>query len=239
MPVAGGRSAILAEVGAVLFALALVVGVLPGAVTKQVDLPLERLVLANLAVGGTAVTDRTAPSQYEAMGQVVENSALNGNETDIIALYLLVRSGSIIPSSGTHELEIWVGEWNSSNDTAGTQVIRESFDVLGVNFEDGEIYQFEFSTPFSLDQTKDYAFEVWWTTDDASHEISWERDTGQGNVDGGFISEKSSGLGLPFDANPANNTDMFFAFATVPEPGSTGMVMLAVAAGLLRRRRVV
>ena len=218
-------------------------GSVAAATVQQVDgLPLPQVVLANLfeaelIQGGPAVTDRTNSNQYEAIGQVVESSALDGTQNNINALYLEVRAGTVIPNSGTHEIEIWIGEWDSSTDTPSTQLLRESFDVVGLNFVDGEIYEFEFSAPFSLDQTKDYAFEVWWTTDDASHAMSWERDTGQGFVDGGWISAKDKNLSLPFNAKPQNNTDLWFAFTTIPEPGSATMIMIAGAASLFRRGR--
>ena len=56
----------------------------------------------------------------------------------------------------------WVGEWDISNNAPldTPPVVRESFDVLGINFEDGDIYGFDFATPFALDGAKDYAFQT-------------------------------------------------------------------------------
>jgi len=214
-------------------------GPLEAATVRQVSgVPITGIVLSNTNAGGTAVTDRTSSNQYEAMGQMVEDTALDGDEIDIKTLYLKVSNGSQMPNSGTHEIDIWVGEWNTATDSPGAQVTRQAFDVVGLNFQDGMVYGFDFTTPFSLDQTKDYAFQVWWTTEDASHDISWERDTGQGAVDGGFISEKSPSLSLPFSANPANNTDLFFAFETIPEPSAPLMMILGGLGLALRRRRL-
>lgn len=213
-------------------------GLADAAIVRELSgVPMTGIVLSNTNAGGTAVTDRTSSNQYEAMGQMVEDSALDGDEVDIKTLYLKVAQGSQMPVTGTHEIDIWIGEWNTSTDSPGTQLVRETFDVVGVNFQDGLVYGFDFTTPFSLDQTKDYAFEVWWTSDDASHDIAWDRDTGQGAVDGGFISEKSPSLSLPFSANPANNTDLFFAFETIPEPSVPLMTVVGGLFMAMRRRR--
>ncbi len=51
------------------------------------------------------------------------------------------------------------------------------------------------------------------------------------------MDKKDSGLSLPFDANPQNNIDLFFAFATVPEPSSSAVFLLGGMIALLQRRR--
>lgn len=46
--------------------------------------PVERIVLSNVFVGGTAVSDRTSLNQFEAIGQIIESEALNGDPTTTI-----------------------------------------------------------------------------------------------------------------------------------------------------------
>lgn len=200
------------------------------------SLPVDRIVLASLAGGGTALSNRTSSNKYEASGQTIEASALNGDEKNIGTLYLRVSDGTSLPSIGEHKIEIWIGEWDIVNDEAGVEVAREAFDVSGVDFLDNTIYGFQFTTPFSYDQNTDYAFQIWWTSDDALHDIAWDRDTGQGNIDGAFISRTSPSLTLPFDARANGNTDLYFAFQAVPEPG-VGWLLGLGSLVLMRRKR--
>lgn len=217
---------------------AMVAGALNAATLRELEeFPTERIVLANAALGvGTAVINRDSPNQYEALGQTIFSSGLDGDELGISSLYVEVSDGTVIPESGTHEIEIWVGEWNVGSNTAGAQIVTQAFDVSGRTFVAGKVYGFDFPVPFDLDPARDYGFQVWWTTEDPSHDIALQRDTGQGFVDGGFLSRKDPDLSLPFDAVPATNSDLIFAFQTIPEPG-VGMLIGCSLAGLLVRRQ--
>lgn len=102
--------------------------------------------------GGTGVTTRNGnDNQNEAIGQVVFSEALSGNEIDLKTLYLKTsqtRNEITIPSNGASELEIWLGVW--SDDAPGESIYSETFDVVGITFENSTIYSFTFDNTFDI-----------------------------------------------------------------------------------------
>ncbi|QQL45089.1 PEP-CTERM sorting domain-containing protein [Sulfuriroseicoccus oceanibius] len=225
----------------VLLALALVVavsGVQAGTIFGSATAPDEQIVLGQALSGAVGSVDRTTTNRYRKMGQTIESTALDGDEVNISALYVQVQTGNVIPVSGTHVVELWVGEWDIVNNTAGATLVQEQYDVSGLTFEDGFFYGLNFTNPFSLDQNKDYAFQLWWTTDDPSHVVQLARANGQGaGIDGGFIYDTSTATDFPFDAVPAPNQDLVFYVQSVPEPSSAVLMGMGALALVMNRRR--
>ncbi|MBK1791743.1 PEP-CTERM sorting domain-containing protein [Persicirhabdus sediminis] len=186
---------------------------------------------------GKADVVRTTSNKYNKTGQVIESSALDGDEFNISSMVLQAGSSGSLPDTGIHQMEVWIGSWDDSTDSPGAVIHSEVFDLTGFDYQDGEFYEFVFSSTFDLAAGSEYTFQTWWTSDDASHSLSWERANGQGIIAGGLINDSSSSTSFPFSDTPEPTQDLVFAFIQVPEPSSALLSLAGMSLLLFRRGR--
>ncbi len=138
------------------------------------------------------------------------------------------KGGSVaFPSSGTHELKLWIGEYDSKTDTnshtTGTTLYTEIFDVAGQAFIDGSFYTINLGSDLSLSAGVEYAFELAFSTLDATHTFNINRyyegagltDT---YADGTIVYKQNIDGGVPFVSQlnePENDITFGLHSATV------------------------
>ena len=207
----------------------------PGSITEWNALPTgPDVVLASAGTNANnAAVDRDwdgwtndGGDRYRKSGMTIESPALNGDETGIVALTLELNVGSAIPDDGqTHEIDIWIGEWNTASNAPGATVRQEQFDASGITFTPGKFYTFTFQEAFTLDPATDYAFELWWTTDEDSHCIIFARTNSNDVFPGGMlwtsITDPADDT-FPFSGAPTATQDVIFVMEAPPVLAWTG-----------------
>ncbi|VGO18316.1 autotransporter outer membrane beta-barrel domain-containing protein [Pontiella sulfatireligans] len=168
------------------------------------DFPVFNLTAYTNTVGGTVQRLRHTGENTTSAGQTF--TIPEGSTTTVSRLSVWINSIESFDADSTHEIKLWLGEY--TNDTPGAAYAFEFFDMAGKEFGKTHL-TFDLTSDVTL-PPGDYAFQLAWTTADATHDMTLFRTTDASDYDAGSRLN-GAGAELPFAAATTAGSGLRFA----------------------------
>lgn len=171
------------------------------------------------ATSTIAYTGATNAAANVALGQ-----SFSVPSAQTLRAITIQKSGDLAMSVvGMHELNLWVGEYDSTTDSSnhvvGATLHTQTIDITGVSFGDGEFYTFNLDSDLNLTAGVEYGFELAFNAADTANNFAINRyyDALIDPYADGTILYKQFPGALPFVSTldqPTN--DLVFALHSAP-----------------------
>jgi hypothetical protein len=176
------------------------------------------------------------PSGYSKVGQEIKGSSLTSGSASFDTLCLKMRQSTILTgSSGANQLNVWMGKIDETTGATIETLANEVFDCSGSEFKKNKYVKFQLGAPVDfepadLGANESYAFQLWWTADDADNQMLFWRSDGSSAVDGGHYSEVDlaySNTSFPIAmTNRLEDQDLYFLLINNAAPTDIGDVTI-------------
>ncbi|QDT68808.1 hypothetical protein MalM25_17330 [Planctomycetes bacterium MalM25] len=226
---------------------------LAGAISISATEPTVDLDNLNELDADNNSTDTVRPLQRTGANNRAIGQSFNLATTKTLESIVLLADSSETFDASTHELQLAIfkqttpdGDMDQLTDPGGdTQVgSTEVFDLANLSWGEDTYLTLTLDTAVELLGGVEHHFELWFTSDDSSHNINFDRSQNTGSIvatdgvlvvsqisAGGAVNTFPIGDGIVIDGGGGNrDLDYGFNFSPIPEPAS---VVLAAALAIL------